>query len=111
MVRGLCLNELPMPSTCNSCEFAKITQKPIKRKCDKPRVNVFGAEIHSDMWEPSPVQAKTGKEYYVSFTDNYTRFTLLYLLCKKSEVFDCYKQFCTWAWTQKGVKIKILCSD
>ncbi|KAG2119730.1 uncharacterized protein F5147DRAFT_563770 [Suillus discolor] len=49
---------------CDSCEYAKATQKAIGKK--------FGDEVHMDLWGPSPVQTPGHKEYFVSFTDDHT---------------------------------------
>jgi hypothetical protein len=47
----------------------------------------------------------------VSFTDDYTRFSHLYLLWTKDEVFSAYKYYEAWANTQFDTKIKQLRSD
>jgi hypothetical protein len=62
---------------CNSCEYAKATQKPIKKDCQTPRATKFGNKIHSDVWGPLSIQTPGHKSYYVSFTDNHTRWTNL----------------------------------
>jgi hypothetical protein len=51
------------------------------------------------------------KEYFVSFTDDNTRFSHLYLLRTKDEVFSAYKYYEAWANTQFDTKIKRLHSD
>jgi len=40
----------------------------------------IGEEVHSDVWGPSPVKTINGREYYVTFTDDHSRYTHLYLL-------------------------------
>jgi len=52
-----------------------------------------------------------GRKYYVTFTDNHTRYTRLSLLCTNDEAFDAYKSFAGWAKTQHGMRIKRLRSD
>ena len=82
---------------CGSCEYAKVTQKPIKKTQEAPRATNFGNEIHSDVWGPLLVQTPGYKEYYVSFTDNYTQWTHLWLLVSKNEVLHAYQDFEAWA--------------
>jgi histone deacetylase 1/2 len=48
--------------------------------------------ICSDVWGPGQVSV-SGHEYYVSFVDVYSRFTWLYLLKRKSDVFQVFLQF------------------
>ena len=50
-------------------------------------------------------------QYYVSFTDNHTRYTTLYLQKTKAETFASYKSYKAWLSTQFDVKIKRLRSD
>ena len=97
---------------CDSCEHAKAIRKPIKKFRKAPRAAKFGDEIHSDVWGPSPVQTPGRKEYYVSFTDDHTRWTHLQLLATKDGVFEAYKKFESWSKLQFGISaFKVLCSD
>lgn len=49
--------------------------------------------IHSDVCGPIEPQTWENKRYYVSFIDNYTHFTVVYLLLKKNEFFNAFKQY------------------
>ena len=98
--------------TCNSCEYAKATQKPIKKFHETPRASKFGDEIHSDVWGPSPIQTPGHKEYYVSLTNDHTHWTHLQLLATKDGIFEAYKDFKAWAKLQFSIPaIKTLHSD
>jgi len=99
------------PFFCESCVYAKSTRKPIEKVRGGERATEFGGEVHSDLWGPAPVESKGGKRYYITFTDDKTRLTHLYLLRKKDEAFDTYKQYEAWVRTQLNVPIKILHSD
>ena len=79
--------------TCDSCEYAKTTRKPIGKLCDPPRREKLGDEVHTDLWGPSLVQTSTHSRYYMSFTDDFTQFTKLYLLKLKSDTFDSYQAY------------------
>jgi hypothetical protein len=57
---------------CDSCEYTKATHKPIGKIRDPPRREKSGDEVHSDLWGPSPVRTPGHKEYFVSFTDDFT---------------------------------------
>lgn len=71
-VEGLEIDPGTSIQQCHSCEYAKATQNPIQKACETPRAAKFGDKIHSDIWGPSPVQTPGHKEYYVSFTDDYS---------------------------------------
>ena len=49
--------------------------------------------------------------YYVSFTDDHTRYTHITLLAVKLDTFDAYKAYEAWAKTQHSTRIKCLRSD
>jgi transposase InsO family protein len=83
----------------------------IHKEREAPLADTFGAEVHTDLWGPSPVPSLGGRAYYVTFTDDYSRFTKLIILWSKDQTLDAYKSFAAWAQTQKGVKIKRLRSD
>ena len=97
VVEGIEVDLITMTQTCDSCEYAKATQKPIKKAREAPQAANFGDEIHSDVWGPLLVQTPGQKEYYVGFMDDYTRWTHLQLLATKDAVFQAYKSFEAWA--------------
>jgi hypothetical protein len=96
---------------CESCVYAKATRKHIPDVREGKRAVEFGGEVHSDLWRKSPVESKGGKLYYVTFIDDKTRLTHLYLLKKKDETFDAYKKYEAWVETQMSKKVKVLNSD
>ena len=75
---------------CDSCQKAKSHQFPYTSSNNKS-----GAPldlIHSDVWGPAPVSIGN-HSYYVSFIGDYSRYTWIYLLKQKSEVFQVFKDF------------------
>jgi len=67
--------------------------------------------IHSDVWGMSHVVSHANYKYFVTFIDDYSRFTWLYFLRSKSEVFSMFKKFLTYVETQFQASVKILRSD
>ena len=68
-------------------------------------------KIHSDVWGPENPQSYNGKLYYVSFTDDYTRWTTIYSIGQKLDIFQKYKEYKALLKTQYGKQIKLLQSD
>jgi hypothetical protein len=99
------------PTFCESCIYAKSTRKPVAKSREGERASEFAGEVHSDVWGPAPVATLKGCQYYVSFIDDKTRLTFLYLLKHKSDVFAAYKSFEAMCATQFNARIKILRSD
>ena len=48
--------------------------------------------IHFDVWQ-SLVLSHHGYKYYVSFIDDYSRFTWIYPMRRKSEVYELFTKF------------------
>ncbi|KAA0064277.1 gag/pol protein [Cucumis melo var. makuwa] len=49
--------------------------------------------IHSDLRGPMNVKARGGFEYFISFTDDYSRYGYLYLMVHKSEALEKFKEY------------------
>ena len=67
--------------------------------------------VHSDVWGPCPVMSPTGFKYFVTFVDDFSRVTWLYLMNNRSELFSHFSVFCDEIQTQFHVSIQILRSD
>jgi hypothetical protein len=61
--------------------------------------------IHSDLWS-SPISSLSGCRYYVIFIDNFSRFSWIYPMHKKSETFDYFVKFKCLAKNMISQKIK-----
>src|SRR6202050_5823672 len=111
-VTGVSLNtSSDEPTFCKSCVYVKSHCQTIPKVQEGERATTFGAGIHSDIWGPSPVETIGGRCYFISFTDDYSCLTHIYLLHCTSEAFEAYKTFEAWADTQHDAKIKCLHSD
>ncbi|KAJ9556562.1 LOW QUALITY PROTEIN: hypothetical protein OSB04_011176 [Centaurea solstitialis] len=73
---------------CDSCQFAKHHRFEL---------------VHSDVWGPCPITSKSGFKYFVTFVDDFSRVTWLYLMKNRSEVFTHFCTFVAEAKTQFGV--------
>ncbi|KAK0574097.1 hypothetical protein LWI29_018105 [Acer saccharum] len=49
--------------------------------------------MHTDVCGPMSIQARGGYEYFITFTDDYSRFGYVYLMRHKSDAFDMFKLF------------------
>jgi histone deacetylase 1/2 len=77
-------------SICDACQRAKVHQLPFHRSS---HVTHSPLElIHSDVWGPA-VTSVGGFKYYVSFLDDFSRFTWIYLLKRKSDVEPAFYSF------------------
>ena len=67
--------------------------------------------VHSDVWGPALGTSVDGFKYYVLFVDHFTRYTWLFLLKAKFEVFSKFLLFKAMVETQFSTKIKIFRSN
>ena len=67
--------------------------------------------MHSDVCGPMSIQARGGYEYFITFTDDYSRFGYVYLMKWKFETFEKFKEFRAEVENQLGKRIKAIRSD
>ena len=67
--------------------------------------------IHSDVCGPISIQARGGYEYFITFTDDYSRFDYVYLMKWKSKTFEKFKEFRVEVENQLSKRIKAIRSD
>jgi len=77
---------------CEACVQSKQTHKPFTGSADVQSKEILQL-IHSDVCGPMSVGSLGGARYFVTFTDDYSRFSYVYFLKHKSEVFEKFKEF------------------
>jgi transposase InsO family protein len=111
-ITGIELDPDAPDADCDACIFARATRLPVPKVRISPPAQNFGDEIHTDVWGPSTIQTRQGRKYFITFTDDATRYTVTYLLRTKDEALEAYKSFEAWANTQQHCNgIKVLRSD
>lgn len=109
MVDGLTLDELQNFGVCTSCVLGKHKRTPFPNASPTRATELLGL-VHSDLCGPLPCSLG-GKEYFLTFIDDYSRFCVVYFLRHKSETYACFMEYKTWAELQTGHKLKMLRSD
>ena len=85
-----CSFESRIGSVCDSCQMAKSHQLPYQKSSSQ---SSFPLQlVFSDVWGPTCDSFGRNK-FYVSFIDDYSKFTWIYLLKHKSEVFQRFHEF------------------
>ena len=98
----------PIP-LCESCLEGKMTKRPFSSKGN--RAKDLLDLIHTDVCGPMNVKARGGYEYFITFTDDFSRYGYIYLLHRKSDSFEKFKEFRAEVEKQLGKSIKAICSD
>ena len=94
---------------CKSCLLGKITMSPFTGQ--RERATELLGIIHSDVCGPLTVEARGGYSYFITFTDDFSRYGYVYLMRHKSEAFDKFKEFRNEVQNMLGKSIKALRSD
>jgi hypothetical protein len=67
--------------------------------------------VHNDVFGPMSIPSLGKSVYYVSFIDEFSRYTWIYFIRKKYEVFDMFKEFKAPIRNQIEKIIKVLMTD
>src|SRR6185503_11347983 len=67
--------------------------------------------VHTDVCRPMSSTAGGGFQYFITFTDDLSRYGYVYLMKHKSETFEKFKEFQNEVKNQRGKNIKALRSD
>ena len=92
------------------CIKSKITCKSLPKSSGE-QAKKLGDKIYSDVWGPSTHLTTDKKLYYVSFIDDYSRESVIYLMSSKDQVFAKYKLHEAMMSRQRDVCIKTLFTD
>ena len=94
---------------CKACLLGKMTKTPFtgfpKRASDLMEL------IHTDVCEPMSSTAREGFQYFITFTNDLSRYGYVYLMRHKFETFERFKEFQNEVENQLRKKIKHLRSD
>ena len=105
----LFINKNPASYHCEICQFAKYTRTVYPQIPYKPST-VFSL-VHSDVWGPSRIKNISGTRWFVTFVDDHTRVTWVFLMKEKSEVGHIFQTFNLMVQNQFNSKIQVLKSD
>ncbi|GJU02316.1 NIN-like protein, partial [Tanacetum coccineum] len=94
---------------CVSCLSGNMTRKSFPHRPE--RVTDLLGIIHTDVCGLLRHVSKQGASYFITFTNDYSRYGYVYLLKHKHEVFETFKVFKNEMENQLGKTIKALRSD
>nr|GEV17080.1 putative RNA-directed DNA polymerase [Tanacetum cinerariifolium] len=97
-------------SICGDCMVGKQTKEAIPRSSSWRAEEILDL-IHSDICGPITPASHTGKRYFLSFIDDFSRKGWVYLLTEKAQALESFKVFKAKVETESGKKIKALRTD
>ena len=72
--------------TCEPCLMGKMTKTPFFRTMEQ--ATDLLEIIHIDVCGPMNIEARSGYHYFLTFTDDLSRYGYIYLMKQKSETFE-----------------------
>jgi GAG-pre-integrase domain len=101
--------DLESIATRESYLLGKVTKTSFTKKGERSK-DLLGL-MYSDVCGPMSISVRDGSRYFVTFTDNFSRYDYIYLMRHKSESFEKFKEFKTEVENQLGKKIKVFRTD
>ena len=83
----------PSSLNCELCQYAKLHRVHLSPRVNKRTFAPFEL-VHYIVWGLCPIMSLTGFKYFVTFVDDFSRFTWLYLMKSRSELFSQFSVFC-----------------
>ena len=104
------MSDCGVRKVCEICTKSKLTKKPFPKISDSKSSRVLDL-IHTDICGPMQTITPSGKRYILTFIDDYSRYTFVYLLKEKSELFEKLKIFVEMVYNKFGSFPKAIRSD
>ncbi len=81
---------------CKDCIMGKAHRAPIPKKALSRSTRLLEL-VHSDVNGPLEVPSVGGSRYFITFIDDFSRWTVVYTMRKKSEAFEYFRKFKAYA--------------
>ena len=95
---------------CEHCIAGK--QHREKFPCESKRESVeLLSLVHSDVCGKFSVSSNGGAVYFLTFIDDKTRYVWFYVLKRKDQVFECFREWKAMVEKDSGCKLKVLRTD
>lgn len=109
MVDGI-QNISNLESMCRICVESKMSKLPFNkdRKCRSKDVLEI---VHTDVCGPITPTTYDGHRYMITFLDDYTHFSAVYLMKQKSDAFVCFRKYHSYVTNQLKKNIVTLICD
>src|SRR3954471_2173410 len=94
---------------CEPCLLGQMTKTPFSGTMEQ--ATDLLEIIHTDVYGPMNIKARDKYHYFLTFTDDLSRYGYIYFMKHKSETFEKFKEIQSEVENQRNKKIKFLRSD
>lgn len=109
-VTGIHIADCNIKESCDVCAQGKMTRVKFPKVADNHSKSVLDL-VHTDVCGPMHTETPGKKKYILTFIDDFSKYTVVYLLNQKSEVFRKLQHFIEMATNMFNKRPKILRSD
>ena len=95
---------------CESCQLGKHTRISFPKRLNNQAKSPFEL-VNTDVWGPCRIVSTLGFQYFVTFIDDYSQCTWLFLKKNQAELYSIFQKFYVEIQTQFNISIRVLCSD
>ena len=93
--------------SCESCQLGKHTRVSFPKRLNNRAKSIFEL-VHTDVWGPYRTASTLGFQYFVTFIDDYSRCTWLFLMKNQVELYSNFQKFYAKIHTQFSISIRVL---
>ena len=95
---------------CESYQLGKHTRISFPKRLNNRAKSPFEL-VHIDVWGPCRTASTLGFQYFVTFIDDYSRCTWLFLMKNRAELYSIFQKIYAEIQTQFNISICVLRSD
>ena len=110
MVKGLKVNSKDVPADCEGCLLGKQSRLPFPKKSSGKKAKILDL-VHSDVCGPMSIPSVGGSLYFVTFIDDHSNFTWVFMLKQKSAVSGVFLEWLIMVETLSEKRLKEFRSD
>ena len=77
---------------CESCQLGKHTRVSFPQRLNNRAKSPFEL-VHTDVWGPCRTASTLGFQYFITFIDDYSRCTWLFLMKNRAELYSIFQKF------------------
>lgn len=110
LVKGFNVQDCGLRQVCESCLEGKLPRRPFPHVSSSRASRVLDL-IHTDVCGPMSNVTPGGSRYLMTLIDDFSRYTVVFLLQKKSDVASCIKRFVAHVKTRFGRAPCVIRSD
>ena len=110
LATGMKVRDCGIRSVCECCLEGKSARAPFPAVTERKSTQILDI-VHTDLCGPMQTSTPSGNRYVMHLIDDFSRYTVTFLLKQKSEATNRIKAYVRWTENRFGRKMQIIRSD